>query len=71
MSGRLAPIAGSANASADAVLIHLARGAGLPTHPATCAVCGAADWHVCVRDAGGRTLHARCWKAERIARESK
>ena len=61
----------AANTPTGAVVIHLARGLGLPTHPATCAVCGATDWRVCVRDAGGRPLHARCWKAERITRESK
>ncbi len=36
----------------------------LPTHPATCAICGRADWHVGMTDMKGRTLHVRCWKAE-------
>lgn len=36
----------------------------LPTHPATCAICGIADWLVGMTDMQGRTLHARCWKAE-------
>lgn len=54
-----------------AVVIHLARGSGLPTHPATCAVCGRADWRVCLRDAKGHTMHVSCWKAEQIAGDSK
>lgn len=36
----------------------------LPTHPATCAICGKADWQVGMTDMQGRTLHVRCWKAE-------
>ncbi|MEZ5723909.1 MAG: hypothetical protein R3E47_02285 [Paracoccaceae bacterium] len=36
----------------------------LPTHPATCAICGKADWLVGMTDMKGRTLHVRCWKAE-------
>lgn len=36
----------------------------LPTHPATCAICGEADWLVGMTDMQGRTLHVRCWKAE-------
>lgn len=36
----------------------------LPTHPATCAICGQADWLVGMTDMQGRTLHVRCWKAE-------
>ena len=48
----------------SAVVIHLSRGqTSLPTHPATCAVCVASDWMVCMRDAKGRTTHVGCWKA--------
>lgn len=36
----------------------------LPTHPATCAICGVADWFVCMTDMQGRTLHVCCWKVE-------
>lgn len=36
----------------------------LPTDPATCAICGLADWHVGMTDRQGRTLHVMCWKAE-------
>ncbi|TKW67146.1 MAG: hypothetical protein DI616_08760 [Paracoccus denitrificans] len=37
----------------------------LPTHPATCVICGVADWLVGMTDMQGRTLHVRCWKVER------
>lgn len=52
-----------AEALARAEVTHLSRGETLPTHPATCAVCGATDWRVCARDAMGRTFHVRCWRA--------
>ncbi|MGQ3671182.1 hypothetical protein ACT6QG_02155 [Xanthobacter sp. TB0136] len=58
-------------APSGAVVIHLARGPGLPTHPATCAGCGKADWKVAMRTADGRTWHVSCWKAERIEGASK
>lgn len=36
----------------------------LPTHPATCAICGRTDWMVSMSDMRGRTLHVECWTAE-------
>lgn len=39
-------------------------GRALPTHPATCALCGGADWTVAMTDMRGRALHVACWKAE-------
>ncbi len=56
----------SEHAPSGAVVIHLARGPGLPTHPATCVGCGKADWKVAMRTADGRTWHVACWKAERV-----
>jgi hypothetical protein len=32
----------------------------LPTHPKTCAVCGATDWLVVMTERDGRTVHVRC-----------
>ena len=37
--------------------------ARLPTHPPTCAVCGASDWTVALTNRTGRKLHVSCWKA--------
>ena len=48
--------------SSASVVMHLGRGTGLPTHPATCTVCGKSDWLVNVRDDMDRTFHASCWR---------
>jgi hypothetical protein len=43
------------------------RAAVFPTEPATCAVCGVADWQVSMTDTDGRRLHVPCWRAEEKA----
>lgn len=49
----------------EMIVEHLGRGAaGQPTHPATCRVCGKADWLVNVRDDRDRTFHVSCWRTE-------
>ncbi|WP_323034141.1 hypothetical protein [Pararhodobacter sp.] len=53
-----------AEAFARAEVLHLSRGKALPTHPATCAACGKADWLVCLRTEDDRTWHVQCWKAQ-------
>lgn len=55
----------TAGVDQEMMVKHLGRdAAGLPTHPATCRVCGKADWLVNVRDNRDRTFHVSCWRTE-------
>ncbi|WP_322994119.1 hypothetical protein [Castellaniella sp.] len=51
-----------AEAFAQTEVIHLSRGKSLPTHPASCAGCGQADWLVNICDDMDRTYHVSCWR---------
>lgn len=72
--GHAAPAHSHDDATPDAIL-HLSRYApkanpdgrpvrALPTHPATCALCGRTEWTVAMTDMRGRALHVSCWQAE-------